>query len=146
MLALGCDHGGFALKEEIKKHLSQQNIPFEDFGTFSQDSVDYPIIAQKTCAAVVDGRCEKAILCCGTGVGVSIAANKIDGIRAALCSDSYTARYSRLHNDANVICLGGRTIGSGLALELVDVFLSTPFEGGRHERRVAEIKNLEKRR
>lgn len=145
MIAIGSDHGGFALKEEIKKHLEEQQIPYEDFGTYSTDSVDYPLIAEKVCAAIVSGQCEKGILCCGTGIGISMAANKIHGIRAALCSDYFSAKYTRLHNDANVICMGGRTIGPGLALELVDVFLRTPFEGGRHARRVEQLMKLEEK-
>lgn len=113
-----------------KKHLDENKIPYEDFGTYNTDSVDYPLIAEKTCAAITSGKCDKGILCCGTGIGISMAANKIKGIRAALCSDYFSAKYTRLHNDANVICMGGRTIGPGLALELVDIFLNTPFEGG----------------
>lgn len=143
MLAVGSDHGGYALKEEIKKYLEEQSIPYKDFGTYSTDSVDYPQIAKKACAAVVSGECDKAVLCCGTGIGISIAANKIKGIRAALCGDYFSAKYTRLHNDANVICLGGRTIGPGLAIELVDVFLKTAFEGGRHAARVAQIAEIE---
>ena len=129
MIAIGSDHGGFALKEEIKKHLDENKIPYEDFGTYNTDSVDYPLIAEKTCAAITSGKCDKGILCCGTGIGISMAANK----------------YTRLHNDANVICMGGRTIGPGLALELVDIFLNTPFEGGRHARRVEQLMKLEEK-
>ncbi|MDD2954878.1 MAG: ribose 5-phosphate isomerase B [Oscillospiraceae bacterium] len=145
MIALGSDHGGFALKQEIKKFLDSRGIEYKDFGTYTEESCDYPQYAKLVCDAVVSGECEKGVLCCGTGIGISIAANKVKGIRAALCSDYFSAKYTRLHNDANVICMGGRTIGPGLALELVDVFLSTPFEGGRHQRRIDQITELENR-
>ncbi|MBR3551763.1 MAG: ribose 5-phosphate isomerase B [Clostridia bacterium] len=143
MIALGADHGGFALKEEIKQHLDDIGVPYKDFGTHSPESVDYAKIAYKTCRSVVDGECEKAILCCGTGIGISMAANKVRGIRAACCSDYFSAKFTRLHNDANALCLGGRVLGVGLALELVDVFLTTEFEGGRHQRRVDQITAIE---
>ena len=143
MIALGADHGGYLLKEEIKKHLEKKGIDYIDFGTYSSDSVDYAKIAYKTCKSVTSGECEKAILCCGTGIGVSMAANKVKGIRAACCSDWFSAKYTRLHNDANALCLGGRVVGAGLALEMVDVFLSTEFEGGRHQRRVDQITAIE---
>lgn len=143
MIALGADHGGYLLKEEIKKHLNEKGIEYKDFGTYSTDSVDYAKIAYKTCGAVISGECEKAILCCGTGIGISMAANKVKGIRAACCSDWFSAKYTRLHNDANALCLGGRVVGAGLALEMVDVFLSTEFEGGRHQRRIDQITAIE---
>lgn len=143
MIALGADHGGYALKEEIKKHLEEQGIACKDFGCHSTESVDYPDMAVPPCKAVVAGECEKALLFCGTGVGISIAANKVKGIRACCCSDSFSAKYTRLHNDANVLCLGGRVVGPGLAAQLVDVFLSTEFEGGRHARRIEKITALE---
>ena len=143
MIALGADHGGYVLKEEIKKHLEKKGIDYIDFGTYSSDSVDYAKIAYKTCKSVTSGECEKAILCCGTGIGISMAANKVKGIRAACCSDWFSAKYTRLHNDANALCLGGRVVGAGLALEMVDVFLSTEFEGGRHQRRVDQITAIE---
>ncbi|MGN1418933.1 MAG: ribose 5-phosphate isomerase B [Acutalibacteraceae bacterium] len=143
MIALGADHGGFELKEAIKKHLEEKGIAYKDFGTFSTESVDYAKIAYKTCQSVVSGESEKAILCCGTGIGISMAANKVKGIRAACCSDYFSAKYTRLHNDANALCLGGRVVGAGLALELVDVFLETEFEGGRHQRRVDQISAIE---
>ncbi|MFT8888007.1 MAG: ribose 5-phosphate isomerase B [Ethanoligenens sp.] len=143
MIALGSDHGGFALKQEIKTYLDKQGIPYRDFGTYSADSCDYPDYAKAACTGVLDGSCEKALLFCGTGVGICIAANKLKGIRAACCSDYYSAKYTRLHNDANVLCLGGRVVGAGLACELVDVFLHTDFEGGeRHERRLQKIEQL----
>ncbi|MCI7334543.1 MAG: ribose 5-phosphate isomerase B [Oscillospiraceae bacterium] len=143
MIALGADHGGYLLKEEIKKHLEKKGIDYIDFGTYSSDSVDYAKIAYKTCKSVTSGECEKAILCCGTGIGISMAANKVKGIRAACCSDWFSAKYTRLHNDANALCLGGRVVGAGLALEMVDVFLTTEFEGGRHQRRVDQITAIE---
>ena len=137
MIAIGSDHGGFALKEEIRKHLEEKGIPYKDFGVYEEKSVDYPVIAKTVCQSILSGEADKGILCCGTGIGISMAANKIRGIRAALCSDYFSAKYTRLHNDANVICFGGRVMGPGLACELVDVFLATEFEGGRHARRVA---------
>lgn len=143
MIALGADHGGFELKEAIKKHLDEKGIEYKDYGTHSTESVDYAKIAYAACGGVVGGECEKAILCCGTGIGISMAANKVKGIRAACCSDYFSAKYTRLHNDANALCLGGRVLGTGLALELVDVFLETEFEGGRHQRRVDQISAIE---
>lgn len=143
MIALGADHGGFELKEAIKKHLDERKIEYIDCGTYSEESVDYAPIAKKTCDKVVSGECERAILCCGTGIGISMAANKVKGIRAACCSNYFGAKYTRLHNDANALCLGGRVIGVGLALELVDVFLDTEFEGGRHQRRIDQIAEIE---
>lgn len=144
MIALASDHGGYALKETIKQHLDDRKIPYKDFGCFSETSVDYPDMAKLACDAVVAGECEKALLFCGTGIGISMAANKVKGIRAACCSDYFSAKYTRLHNNANALCLGGRVVGAGLAVELVDVFLDTPFEGGRHETRIAKIHALEK--
>ena len=143
MIALGSDHGGFALKEEIKKHLTEKGVPFRDYGTGSEASCDYPIYAEKVCRAVTGGEAEKGILCCGTGIGMSMAANKIRGIRCACCGDCFSAEMTRRHNDANVLALGGRVLGVGLALEIADIFLDTPFEGGRHARRVAQIMALE---
>lgn len=143
MIAIGCDHGGFELKESIKKHLDSRNIDYKDFGTFTTDSVDYPQIAKTVCSAVKSDEYELALLICGTGIGMSIAANKIAGIRAACCSDPYSAKYTRLHNNANVLCLGGRVLGEGLACELVDIFIDTKFEGGRHQRRLDQITDIE---
>lgn len=145
MIYLGADHGGYALKEEIKAYLAEQEIPFVDCGTDSTASVDYAPIAQRTCRAMLADadRDSRAILCCGTGIGISMAANKVRGVRAACCSDYFGAKYTRLHNDANVLCLGGRVIGPGLATELVDVFLHTDFEGGRHQRRIDQIAAIE---
>lgn len=143
MIALGADHGGYELKESIKKYLEEKGVEYKDFGTYTPESVDYAAIAQRTCLSVVNGECEKAILCCGTGIGISMAANKVKGIRAACCSDYFSAKFTRLHNDANALCLGGRVVGVGLALELVDVFINTEFEGGRHQRRVDQIAQIE---
>lgn len=144
-VALAADHGGFALKEAIKAHLESRGIPYRDFGTNNTDSCDYPDLAAPACDAVVAGECSAAILCCGTGVGMSICANKIRGIRACCCSDAFSAEFTRRHNDANALCLGGRVVGEGLALGLVDLFLDTPYEGGRHANRVAKITALENR-
>lgn len=143
MIALSSDHAGFPLKEAIKEYFIENNIEFEDCGAYNTDSVDYPYQAKKACDLVVEGKCDKAILCCGTGIGISMAANKIKGIRAACCSDYFSAKYTRLHNDANALCLGARVIGVGAALELVDVFINTEFEGGRHQRRVDQITEIE---
>ncbi|MGN1338728.1 MAG: ribose 5-phosphate isomerase B [Oscillospiraceae bacterium] len=142
MIAIGSDHAGYALKCEIIKHLEEKGVEFTDCGC-NGESVDYPDIAEMTCEMVTSGKAEKAILICGTGVGISISANKIKGIRAALCGDWYSAKYTRLHNDANVLCMGGRVIGAGLAAEITDIFLETEFEGGRHARRVEKIMKLE---
>lgn len=142
-VSLGADHGGYALKEEVKQHLRERGITFIDCGAFSDASVDYPDIAAIACAPVLDGRAEAALLFCGTGVGISIAANKLCGMRACCCSDVFSARYTRLHNDANALCMGGRVVGAGLALELIDAFLNAEFEGGRHALRVEKIKALE---
>ena len=140
MIALGSDHGGFALKEEIKKHLAERGIPFTDFGTDSEASCDYPVYAALVTKAVASGEAEKGILCCGTGIGMSMAANKVKGIRAACCSDYFSAKFTRLHNDANMLALGGRVVGEGLALKIVDTFLDTPFSNDeRHIRRISKI-------
>ena len=144
MIALAADHGGFQLKEAVKAWLEGQGIPYRDFGTHSEASCDYADMALPACKAVVEGSCEKALLFCGTGVGISMAANKVKGIRAACCSDYFSAKYTRLHNDANALCLGGRVVGPGLAIELVDVFLHTAFEGGRHQRRIDKIAAIER--
>jgi ribose 5-phosphate isomerase B len=142
-IALGSDHGGFELKETVKAHLAEKGIELEDFGTYSSESVDYPIYAEKVANAVASGACDRGILCCGTGIGVCIAANKVKGIRAALCSDTFSARASRNHNNANILTMGQRVIGPGLALDIVDVWLEAEFQGGRHERRVGEIADIE---
>lgn len=143
MLYIGADHGGFELKNEIIKYLKENDIEFVDLGTTTGEAVDYPPIANKLCTKVLEKSDNNGILVCGTGIGMSIAANKVNGIRAAHCTDYYSAKYTRLHNNSNVLCLGGRITGSGLALELVQVFLDTEFLGGRHQRRVDEIINIE---
>ena len=144
MIAIGCDHGGFELKCAVMNHLLNKKIEYVDCGC-EGERCDYPDIAEAVCKKVTSGECELAILVCGTGIGMSIAANKIKGIRAAVCSDWYSAKYTRLHNNANVLCLGGRVLGAGLALELVDVFLETEFEGGRHSERIDKITKLEEK-
>ena len=143
IIAVACDHGGFELKKEILAHLDERKIKFVDFGTYTPDSCDYPDYAEKACDAVVKGECRFAILICGTGVGISMAANKIKGIRAACCSDTFSARFTRAHNDANALCMGGRVVGAGVAIDMVDLFLDTEFEGGRHQRRVDKVMALE---
>ena len=143
MIALGSDHGGFQLKESIKKHLEEQGYEVKDFGCHDETSVDYPTIAVPVAKAVVSGECEKAILCCGTGLGMSIAANKVKGIRATCCSDCFSAKLTREHNDANILCLGGRVIGPGLAAMMADLFLETPFVGAQHSRRLAMVREIE---
>jgi ribose 5-phosphate isomerase B len=144
-IALGCDHGGYQLMQTVIAHLTEKNIDFENFGTYSEDSCDYPVIAESVSRRVVSGGCTLGILICGTGIGMSIAANKVDGIRAALCGDSYSAELTRRHNDANILALGARVIGSGLALHIIDTFLATPFEGGRHAKRIGMFQDLESR-
>ena len=138
-IALAADHGGFELKEAVKAHLDELGLEYIDFGTHSTDSVDYPDMALPACDAVVSGQCDKALLFCGTGVGISMAANKVKGIRACCCSDSFSAEYTRRHNDANVLALGAGITGPNLAKRMVEVFLNTEFEGGRHARRVAQL-------
>ncbi|MCP3852730.1 MAG: ribose 5-phosphate isomerase B [Gammaproteobacteria bacterium] len=135
-IGLGCDHGGYALKKEINKFLNTNGYQVVDIGCHSEDSVDYPVYAKELCEQVINNNVEKGIIICGTGLGVSMVANRIVGIRAALCSESFSARMSREHNDANVLCLGGRIIGVSLAIEIVDIWLSAEFEGDRHARRI----------
>lgn len=142
-LAVGSDHGGYRLKEEIKQYLSLQAIEYQDFGTFSNESVDYPDYALAVAEAVADRNCELGIICCGTGLGVSIVANKVPGVRAAVCQEPYSARMAREHNDANVLTIGERVTGVGLAMEVVKAFLQTPFAGGRHALRVDKIRQIE---
>jgi ribose 5-phosphate isomerase B len=143
MISIACDHGGYALKEAVKAHLAQKGYEVKDFGTNSLDSCDYPDFAAPAARAVADGTCEKGIVICTTGIGVSIVANKIPGIRCALCSDSLSASLTRRHNDSNMLALGAGIIGQNLALEIVDTWLTTAFEGGRHQRRVDKISALE---
>lgn len=142
-IALGCDHGGFEHKEAISAHLKERGFEVEDFGIYECISVDYPEIALKVANSVSKGENELGILVCGTGIGMSLAANKVKGIRAAAVSEHFSAKYTRLHNNSNIICLGGRVIGVGTALELVDLFVDTKFEGGRHQKRVDMITAIE---
>ncbi len=142
-VALACDHAGFLLKERIKDYLAEKGIFYEDFGTFDEEPVDYPDLAYKAASAVQKGEYNRGILVCGTGIGVAIAANKLKGIRAALCSDCFSASCARAHNDANILTLGARVMKKELALKIVDVFLETPFEGGRHLKRIKKIEKLE---
>ena len=143
MIAIASDHGGYALKEKIKSHLEELGLPCRDFGTYSEDSCDYPQFGAAAARAVASGEAEKGIVICGTGIGISIAANKIHGIRCALCGDCYSAELTRQHNDANMLALGARVTGDGLALKIVDIFLNTDFLGGRHARRVGQLMALE---
>lgn len=145
MIALGCDHGGFALKLEIMKHLEEKQIAYKDYGTDSEESCDYPIYGEAVGKAVASEECELGIIICGTGIGISIAANKVKGVRAALCGDCFSAEMTRKHNDANVLALGARVLGTGLALKIVDTFLENEFEGGRHARRVELLSEIESR-
>ncbi len=142
MVFIGSDHGGFERKEQIKEFLEEKGVEFEDMGCYSTDSVDYPDIAKSVALKVASSNA-KGILICGTGIGMSIAANKIKGVRCALCHDAYTAEFARRHNDANIIAFGGRTTGLEVAKQMVEIFLNTPFDGGRHERRVKKIVELE---
>ena len=144
MIAVGCDHCGYELKKEILAYLDQKGIEYKDFGCDSTASVDYPVYARKVAHAILDGSCEKGILICGTGIGISIAANKIPGIRAALCTDCFCAQATREHNDANILALGGRVVGPGLAIKIVQTFLETPFSNDeRHKRRIHLIESEE---
>ena len=144
MIAIGCDHGGFELKNHVIKYLQDKGYEVKDYGTYSEESVDYPYCAKPVCEAVISGEAENGILFCGTGIGISMAANKYKGIRAALCSDVYSAKMTKQHNNANIICMGGRVIGRELAFMIVDAWLETEFEGGRHANRIAKIHEIEK--
>ena len=142
-IAIGSDHGGFKLKQEIKKYLNEKGYEFKDFGTNSEDSCDYPDYALPVAEAVASKEFEKGILICGTGIGIGIAANKVTGIRAALCSDTFSAHASREHNDANILTMGERVVGPGLAIDIVEIFLTSKFEGDRHIKRIDKIKDIE---
>lgn len=142
-IGLASDHGGYELKEHIREHLEKEGIEYIDYGTNSEESVDYPDYGRKAGEAIMSGEVDRAIVVCGTGIGISLAANKVKGVRCALCGDSYSARMSREHNNANALALGGRVIGKDLALEIVDIWLKTEFAGGRHERRVNKISEIE---
>lgn len=140
MIALGSDHGGYGLKQEVIKHLEERGIEYKDYGCYSEESCDYPIYGRKVAEAVAGGECEFGIIICGTGIGISISANKVPGIRAALCHDCFSAQATREHNNANILAMGARVIGSGLALKIVDTFLDTPFSNEeRHVRRISMI-------
>lgn len=142
-IAIGCDHAAVELKTELVAWLLDNGFVVDDCGIQSGEKIDYPNMAAAVCAKVASGDCEKGVLCCGTGIGMSIAANKVHGIRAALCPDSYSTRYTRLHNDANIACFGARVMGVELAKELLQIFLTTEFEGGRHQTRIDLIKQME---
>ncbi|HEY8423993.1 MAG TPA: ribose 5-phosphate isomerase B [Clostridia bacterium] len=147
MIALGNDHAAFNLKKTVIEFLKDHNLDYKDFGAFESDDtegVDYPDYALKVAKAVASGECEKGILLCGTGIGVSIAANKVRGIRAAVCTDVFSAKAARQHNNANILCLGERVIGPGVAREILEAFFATDFEGGRHQRRLDKISDIEK--
>ena len=142
MIAMGSDHGGFELKEKLMEHLSERGLEYKDFGTYSSASCDYPVYAKAVATAVASGECDRGIIICGTGIGVSITANKVRGIRAALCGDCFSAEATRQHNDANVLCMGARVVGEGLALKIADTFLDTPFSNDeRHIRRISMIED-----
>ncbi len=145
MIALANDHAGVALKEEIKKLLDSRGLAYKDLGTNTTDSVDYPIYGEAAARAVASGECDRAIIICGTGLGISMAANKVRGIRAAVCTDCFMAEMARRHNNANILALGARVVGGGLALKIAETFLDTEFEGGRHQRRVDLISAIEDR-
>ncbi len=144
MIAIGCDHAGCEMKKAVIDALTEKGFEFKDLGC-NGEACDYPVIAEAVCAEVVSGSCEKGILICGTGIGMSLAANKVRGIRAALCADSFSTKFTRLHNDSNVMCMGARTLGVGVACELAEIFLTTGFEGGRHQRRVDLITAIEEK-
>ena len=143
MIAIGCDHGGFELAKKIMEYFEQNGIEYKNFGTYGGEAVDYPDIALPLSKSVAQGECEKGILVCGTGIGMSMAANKVKGIRAAVCTDHFSVKFTRLHNNANVLCLGGRVLGDLFALELVDIFLNTEYDGGRHQNRLDKIAAIE---
>lgn len=135
-LAIGSDHGGFNLKQEVMKHLEELGIEYKDFGTYDKNSCHYPVYGKAVAKAVASGEYDRGILICGTGIGISISANKVKGIRASLCSDTYSARLTRNHNDSNILCMGERVLGVGLALDIVDAWLNAEYEGGRHQTRL----------
>lgn len=140
MIALGSDHGGYELKQEVICYLKDHNIEYKDYGCYNEESCDYPVFAKKVANAIVEGECEKGILICGTGIGISITANKVKGIRAAICHDTFSAQATREHNDANILAMGARVVGAGLAIKIVDTFLNTEFSNEeRHIRRIEQI-------
>lgn len=142
-IALGCDHGGFEMKEAVRQHLEGKGIQCEDFGAYSTESVDYAPIAAKAARSVAEGKADFGVLICSTGIGISMAANKVKGIRAAVCTNAHCAEMTRRHNNANILCMGGQIIDKETALQLVDIFLDTGFDGGRHARRIAQIAQIE---
>ena len=141
-IAIGCDHGGYALKLAVKKHLEEKGYEVVDYGCHSTESVDYPVYGEKVGRAVAGGECELGVLICGTGIGISLAANRVKGVRAAVCSEPYSAEMTRRHNNANIIAFGARVVGEGTAMTIVDAFLGAQFEGGRHARRVDMIEAI----
>ena len=145
MIALGSDQAGYELKQVIIRHLEERGLEYKDYGSYNADPVDYPVYGKKVAHAIVEGECDKGILICGTGIGISIAANKIKGIRAAVCSEPYSAHMAALHNNANIIAMGARVVGTELAKMIVDAFFDTEFEGGRHAMRVGLITDIEKK-
>jgi ribose 5-phosphate isomerase B len=143
-IALGCDHGGYDLMQVIKKHLDELGIEYKDFGTYSKESCHYPVFGRAAAEAVASGECDRGIIICTTGIGISITANKVHGIRAALCCNEFTAEMTRRHNDANMLAMGAKVVDPELAVKMVDLFLNTPFEGGRHAVRVEMMMAIEK--
>ena len=143
MIAIGSDHGGYSLKQVIMKHLDERGLEYRDYGTYSEESCDYPDYGEAVARAVASGECERGIVICGTGIGISISANKVHGIRAALCTNEFCAEMTRRHNNANILCMGGKVIDKETAVKLVDIFLHTEFEGGRHQRRIDQIAQIE---
>ena len=142
-IAIGCDHGGFELKEAVRGYLEERGMEYEDFGAFSTESVDYAPIAAKAARMVAEGKADFGIIICSTGLGVSMAANKVKGIRAAVCTNAFCAEMTRRHNNANVLCMGGKVVDGETALQMVDIFLHTDFDGGRHQRRIDQIAQIE---
>jgi len=143
MIALGCDHGGFALKQAVKKFLDEKGLEYKDYGTYTEESCDYPSYGEAVAKAIVNGECDRGILICGTGIGISLAANKVKGIRAALCHNEFTAQMCREHNNAQILAMGARVLEEDMALRIVDIFLNTEFAGGRHETRVNKLMEIE---
>ena len=144
MIALGSDHAGLPLKREIIALLDRMGLEYRDYGTYTEDSCDYAVFAQRAARAVASGECERGVLCCGTGIGISIAANKVPGVRCSSCSDCYSAKMTRMHNDANMLAMGARVVGSELGQMIAEIFLTTEFEGGRHQRRVDQLAAIER--
>ena len=143
MIAIGCDHGGLAIKNAVINYMKENGIEYKDYGCYIDESVDYPVYAYQVAKSVADGDAMLGIICCGTGIGVSMAANKVKGIRAAVCTDEFCAEMTRRHNNANIMCMGGRVIDEEKAVKLASIFLNTPFDGGRHEKRVDMITQIE---